>query len=626
MQLSWKMVHTKFQSMNYPYRPIEKEQTAALVSEEKTKKPRLVFFQGKHHRLPEFLQMHMRLHVQCLELNFDVVLVNWDCDYEEVCNKYEPELALFESGYKSNISQKLSVANTRSNPHVPKIGLHNGDGWCDCRSGFLSDMEMWNIETFFSISTTTAEHSPEIWNNHFTWPNFIDPAIFRDYKQPKTVPVLLTGYVNSLYPWRNKINSIIVNTYPVFSCTHPGYERKASITFQGEQYARKINSSIFVPACGTIAKEVVRKHFEIPGAGACLVTERSPALEAAGFKDMQNCVFADENDVIDKMEYLLTHRDELTAVTKAGYKLVHSQHTPAQRDYIFQWFKLNQSLRPGQKIVQKGPFGSLELVKKDSGCVNVHLFANGSHLELMRKGDHELSVANYLTAQAYFTQVSEIIPWMSEPKLKIAISLLYQGKPEPALKWVVQPLQNCLGSYGARDPDPVEWTYYIIALLCKGQLAKAFIRKNQFPKLSHPELDRIFKTISYLHYGKVIKEKAGDHIRLKSIHPVRVKSEEGWYEDLCEMLETCNQTQYASLLKRKFVLKEDFPIQEGKRVRKRSATVTLVRIRLAVLNYLNRLFNVLRIPNRRKGLPSISIDDYVVRLGKKIKSISAKDF
>ena len=137
--------------------------------------------------------------------------------------------------------------------------------WTDCRIGFIGDMDSWGIDTFFSICTTTSEHTPVIAENIFVWPNFIDGTIYKDYHLVKKNPVLFTGGATHLYPWRRKIFKILSAYYPSFDIPHFGYGNKARAVTYGEQYARAINASWFVPTCGTVAKEVVRKHFEIPG-------------------------------------------------------------------------------------------------------------------------------------------------------------------------------------------------------------------------------------------------------------------------------------------------------------------------------------------------------------------------
>ena len=129
-----------------------------------------------------------------------------------------------------------------------------------------------------------------------------------------------------------------------------------------EEYAKLINAASVVPTCGTVAREVVRKHFEIPACNSCLVTERTSALEDAGFVDMKNCVFATESDVLDKLDYLFSNREVLERISNAGRILVHARHTPHQRDQIFQWYELNKRRQPNQRIVQARPFGPLTLV------------------------------------------------------------------------------------------------------------------------------------------------------------------------------------------------------------------------------------------------------------------------
>ena len=158
----------------------------------------------------------------------------------------------------------------------------------------------------------------------------------------------------------------------------------------GEQYAQAINASWFVPTCGTVAKEVVRKHFEIPGSKACLVTEKSASLEAAGFIDMQNCVFVNEKDVLDKVNFLINNPDKLREITDAGYNLVHAHHTFKQRNQIYQWYKLNKILKPHQKIAQLNPFKDLEVIDTKNDKKDTCIKCNGLHLRLLRKGESKI--------------------------------------------------------------------------------------------------------------------------------------------------------------------------------------------------------------------------------------------
>jgi Glycosyl transferases group 1 len=524
---------------------------------EKITKPRLVFFQFKHEGVAKFIQLHMQLHVKCLSEFFDVIVINEDCNYQQICDKYQPDLTLFESGVNYRSSHRLEIKNIHANPEIPKLGLHNGDPWCEARAGLVSDMENWGIETIFCIATTTAEHTPEIAENLFVWPNFIDSDIYQDYGYEKIIPVLFTGsQVPLLYAWRQKIFKIVSESYPSLICPHHGYgKQSASRMIYGEQYARTINASWVVPTCGTIAKEIVRKHFEIPAAKSCLITEKTPSLEAAGFVDMENCVFADETDILDKLDYLFQNLDDLGKITNAGYQLVHSRHTLKQRDQISQWFHFFQTLKPNQKIIQTNPFEPLTIVDKSLKISNSHIICNGLEIQLLDEGDKMLRSGKYDEAEVLYLKCHNYISWMPEPKLKMALCNLYKGNAENAIYWILQPIKYTLEEYKSVEPDPIEWAYFIISLLCQGRLDQATENANKFPSLYHPELERIRWVIKIFNnemYEVNVPSSELSKAR-SSIHQLPKLQLNDWIDNLCLIFKACKQFNLAEILSKSFL-------------------------------------------------------------------------
>jgi hypothetical protein len=514
-------------------------------------KPKLVFFQFKHgQNLPDFTLLHRQQHIKCLSEFFEVILIHDDCDYQQICDKYQPELTLFENAGNILDCHRPKIKNTHTHPQIPKLGLLNADAWCNSRPVFLSDMEHWGVETFFSISVTAAEHTPEIAENLFVWPNFIDAEIYRDYNESKIVPVLFTGANYALYPWRQKIIQHISQYYPSLICPHLGYsgKRLTKRMIYGEQYARTINASWFVPTCGTVAKEVVRKHFEIPASRACLITEHSPVLEAAGFVDMHNCVFADKNNVLDKLDYLFQNQDELESIINAGYQLVHSRHTLKQREQIFQWFNLNKNLKSHQTVIQTGPFEPLIVVEKSSGLINSHIKCNGLNLMLIQQGDKELALHQYDRAEDLYLRCLYHVGIMHEPKLRLAICSLYKGNAEKSLEWIVPLIKCILEIYKAFDPDPVEWAYFVISLLCQGKLDEAIKRAEQFPSLSHPELNRTRWIISILKNKEYTLPPTNQSKYRASIHQLPNRNLDDWINNLYIMLKASQQLDLVETL------------------------------------------------------------------------------
>ena len=530
------------------------ETPAPLPEQLLNAKPKLLFFQYRFSdNLPAFVLLHRQQQVKSLSEFFEVAVIQSDCDYQRVCEKHEPDPALFEmlSGNDAAAAGRPEIANVTKDPHVPKLAFFNADAWCEARAGFISDMDRWGIETAFSICTTALEHMPGLAGRLFVWPNFIDPGIYRDYGEVKMIPVLLAGVTATNYPWRRKMFRLVTERYPALVCPHGGYIGRAGTArmLHGEVYARAINASWFAPTCGTVAKEVLRKHLEIPACKACLVTESSPALEAAGFVDMQNCVFGQESDAMEKMEYLFEHPQELERIVLAGYELVHSRHTLRQRDQILQWFTLHKGLEPGESIVQPGPFEALAVRKTPNSVGNTVTITSGAHLRLLRQGDSMLWSGNYEEAETLYRKASNYIPWMPEPTFRLALCRLYRGDARAAYASISGLSQYVLAGYKAMGPDPIEWAYSIVALLCLGELAGAAERAGRFPWLCHPELDRARWAVGVLKgVGAPAATKPRTQERRYSIHELPDRSLNEWVGQICKMLRACGQRRWAEAL------------------------------------------------------------------------------
>jgi hypothetical protein len=520
-----------------------------MSSDNPYRKPRLVFFQWDHQpnaTAAGYLLLHMQQQVKCLGTHFDVVVVNGDCDYAEICDRYEPDLTLFESGYRSHGSRRIKITNTNAHGDVPKLGLHNADPWCDRRAGFMSDMEQWGIEAYFAIGTMTPQYMPDLRDNLFVWPNFIDPDVYLDYGQQKIIPVTLTGQVYGLYPWRQKVFPLIKDRYPCLVSPQHGYQSKlAAQLLAGEAYARALNASFTVPTCGTQAGEVVRKHFEIPGANSCLVTERTAAVEAAGFVDMENCVFADERNVVKRLEYLFAHPDEMHRITAAGYDLVHSRHTLKHRPQIYQWFMLRKSAKPGDRIVQSQPFGDLLRVEYTSPRTSVHVIGDARDRLLLKEGDLLLEQGRVEDAKNCYARCLDYVSYLPEAKFRLAICALHGGDAGQAYNLLVSLLEITMGDYGAADPDPVEWAYFLIALICKGDFAQAQTLSDFYPHVSHVELRRVRVVLKQSDRDGLQPVSVEQVRNRKSIHRLPERTDAEWLSWFVDILEHCGQPDIA---------------------------------------------------------------------------------
>lgn len=494
-------------------------------------KPRLVFFRLVRRDLPAFINQHLDDHVRCLSQFFDVSVVSDNVDYDKVCDRLHPDLALFESGVYVRANRR--IRNTATHPEVLKLGLLDADAYCASRSVFLADMDEWGVGDFVTHSVAMSGHTPDIADSLFSWPNFADSTVYHSYDGGKSERILLSGSRASNYPWRVAVDDAIEKRYPVRAMPHGGWfdpEAAAGMP-TGTEYARGLSAALVIPTCGTIANELVRKHLEIPASGGLLLTERTAAVEAAGFIDGENCVFTDENEVVERLEHLFANPGELERIANAGQSLAHTRHDIDNRDQIRQWYELTKQARllgRGDHIVQSDPFASLQL---DPSRVSLGFrFPPGRDLELIAKGYGAAAVGEAKTAANFFEKALEQ-QFIPEASVGLALAQLSGGQPGAALETISSTIAASVTIRGANQPDPVEWAVLIRALICAGRRQMAIRRARQYRTLRHPELDRIR---AYL--GIRVETVSA---RRKSVHILPAINENEWRLKLVADLQVC---------------------------------------------------------------------------------------
>jgi hypothetical protein len=74
------------------------------------------------------------------------------------------------------------------------------------------------------------------------------------------------------------------------------------------------------------------RFWEIPAHGGMLVAERPPILIPDNFKDGESAVFFDDlPELQEKLNYYLSHPDEVTRIAAAGHRHLKSYHTTSSR-------------------------------------------------------------------------------------------------------------------------------------------------------------------------------------------------------------------------------------------------------------------------------------------------------
>lgn len=511
---------------------------AMIDLQEHGQKPVLVFFRWTRPGLPPFLRIHLAEQVTCLRQWFEVHVVDTDCDYDEICSRHEPDLCLFESGVYSG---ERNISRVDTHPQVPKLGFLHADAFDVSRGAFVADMINWGIEDFVTMSASMREYTPEIADRMFVWPNFIDPGVFHDYGLEKIVPVLFTGSQAPHYPWRNAAHRSLSRSIPTMTCPHFGWNGEAGSEnlLVGERYARTLNASLFVPACGTITKDVVRKHFEVPATRSCLVAERTAALEAAGFEHLVNVVFAEPDTITEQLQALRADPELLHSITEAGHQLVHDRHTIADRDEIYRWFVLNSRLSAGERIVQDGPFDALKVVSPQATPPRRPMISLGIDRALIADAWASLSAGRAEESRRLFLRCLNYY-FIPEAVLGAIRSSLRLGAVADARRWMDLWLTNTFEHNHAVEPDPVQWSTLVRIDLCLGDLERARADACRYPELTHPELDLVRAAVFDRSLPAV---STVSEIRPRAtVTPVPRTALETWRADLAADLQACDST------------------------------------------------------------------------------------
>ena len=443
--------------------------------------------------------------IAALQLHCDVHVVERDFDLDALCSEVQPDFILFE-GLHPERPSALRIANIGAHAHLPRAAFLTGDANETMRPLSYQMLEQYGLSTVFSYNLDHQQLMPELaFCEIFSLPVFFDPSIFRDYGLEKTIPVSVFGghLLPKQYAWRARLVREIPERMPTLIYTHPGYGAEAAHPFpvQGESYARLINQSWFSAADTMRFDAAVRKHLEIPAAGAVLVAPDTPALRDYGFVDMQNCVRGEGSALYDKMAMVARDRDLFHRICRAGHDLVHARYTRQSWRLIPDWYEARRTLQAGEMLRQQGQFGGFRAVPACAGTpaiADCRMADNPVGAVLREARAAIFSGAPLAPVQAALQEVASWIH-LAEPWLLLGVAALLQGRAAEAKAAFLRPAQIQHGrhSYHQLAPhllvclDPVEMAWLLFTGFLTEDLALVQMVTPQTQGVRHLSLRRV---------------------------------------------------------------------------------------------------------------------------------------
>ncbi len=162
--------------------------------------------------------------------------------------------------------------------------------------------------------------------------------IFRvEYNERAEKKILLSGAINDTYKMRQRMYELR-DKYPIEHLEHPRYGSSKIHKIIGRKYIEYINRYRYGFTCCSNENTpyIVQKFFEIPGAGSLLIAyDRyvKKELEELGFKDGENYISIDEENMEEKIKYVLDDRneEEMERIRRNGYEFINKSHTHEER-------------------------------------------------------------------------------------------------------------------------------------------------------------------------------------------------------------------------------------------------------------------------------------------------------
>lgn len=268
--------------------------------------------------------------IQELSKLVDLTLCYLSGNIKDVMKKLgvSPDFILLNDLYCSPPITGLSDIN------IPKgIIVHDTHWEIEYRRQFINNN---NIDYVFSIYRDPFYKTyPELKEKMYWHPHFINPKIFKDYGEPKSIDYLLMGMINDYYPLRRKILEVMKNEPGFIYHKHPGYvqlkAREFESAFVEERYAKEINRSKIFLTDDSKVHYPLMKYYEVLACKTLLLAPTSKEIEDLGFIPGVNFVDIDEVNFLDKARYYLNHEKERNEIAQRGYDMVHTKHTVSKR-------------------------------------------------------------------------------------------------------------------------------------------------------------------------------------------------------------------------------------------------------------------------------------------------------
>lgn len=147
-------------------------------------------------------------------------------------------------------------------------------------------------------------------------------------KAPDTDRSINVSFIGLNYGYRKALIDLIQGVGIPVECWGHGWDRKIpSADIPQVLWKSWISLNTSMSSDGTNTLQIKARNFEVPASRALLITEYAPTLEHYFKPDEEAVFWRTPDELVEKVQYYLTHKDVLAKVATAGYQRALNEHT-----------------------------------------------------------------------------------------------------------------------------------------------------------------------------------------------------------------------------------------------------------------------------------------------------------
>ncbi len=172
------------------------------------------------------------------------------------------------------------------------------------------------------------------WVRFYPMPRAIDPTPFASRPPQREHDVTLLGAIGPFYPLRTWFHETLAaqSWFRYLHRPHPGYGFEAKQgTLRGQAYFDTLmRSRIFVSCTGSLNIPFI-KLYEALAAETLLMSDAPCGAAELGLVDGETFVRVSQHNLLEKIQYYLSHERERARIAANGRRLFEQRHTTAVR-------------------------------------------------------------------------------------------------------------------------------------------------------------------------------------------------------------------------------------------------------------------------------------------------------